>query len=89
MCQKPHKVMSGCLMQGVGRQGPGSEGTPSQHSSGRQSEGRRSTDENIDTHNSLGPSWAAVGKGSQSSGAPQVSARQRQESWASEFHDIA
>eukprot|EP00891_Asterochloris_glomerata_P002090 jgi/Astpho2/2090/fgenesh1_pg.00038_%23_159_t len=75
--------------QGVGRQGPGSEGTPSQHSSGRQSEGRRSTDENIDTHNSLGPSWAAVGKGSQSSGAPQVSARQRQESWASEFHDIA
>ena len=79
--------MSGYLMQGGGRQGPSSEGTPSQHSNGQQSEGRRSTDENIDTHNSLGPSWAALGKGSQSSGPPQ--ARQRQETWASEFHDIA
>ena len=66
-----------------------SEGTPSQHSSGQQSGGRRSTDENIDTHNSLGPSWAALGKGSQSSGPPQGPARQRQETWASEFHDIA
>ena len=89
MRQKTHNVMSGYLLQGSDRQGPSSEGTPLQHSSGQQSEGQRSTDENVDTHNSLGPSWAALGKGSQSSGPPQNVARQRQESWASEFHDIA